>query len=293
MDKIFSFLSNIFIYANVFLTVLSGFLFPSIKTPPINEKTPEAHRIMSFNVRCTNVGIYGQKQRVRAVVSEIIDIAPDSFGVQEATPDWMEDLRANLPAYDVIGVGRDDGDGLGEFSAIFYLKNRYTLLDSGNFWLSDTPDVPSRSFGSFFNRICSWALLKDMETGVEFLHMNTHFDTSKGPREKSVPLILEKSAKHADIPVVCTGDFNSGEMSSAYMALVTGGLKNAKFEAKDTMNVLTFNNQMHVRRFGRVLDHILINNKVDSLVYRVVADKYDGKLPSDHYPIYSDLVFIG
>jgi len=292
MDKIFSFLNDAFIYLNVLLTVLSASLFSPLKNPPINEKVPQTHRIMSFNVRCTNVGIYGQKQRVGAVVAEINDIAPDSFGVQEATPEWMEDLKANLPAYGVVGVGRDDGENSGEFSAIFYLKNRYDLLDSGTFWLSDTPDVPSRSFGSFLNRVCSWALLKDKETGVEFLHMNTHFDTAKGPREKSVPLILAKAAEHSDIPVVCTGDFNSGEMSSAYLALLSGDLKNAKFEAKDTMSVVTFNNQLHIRRLGPVLDHILVNDKVNSLVYRVVTDKYDGKLPSDHYPIYADLEFI-
>ncbi|NLX93587.1 MAG: endonuclease/exonuclease/phosphatase family protein [Clostridiales bacterium] len=289
MNQITVFLSKAVSFLTTLILVITATVTSPLQNPPITPQEPGTVRVLTFNVRCTNVGVHFQKDRVGAVVGAIEAIAPDSFGVQEATPEWMESLKANLPDYESVGVGRRDGEGEGEFSAIFYLKDKYEAPDSGTFWLSNTPDVPSRSWTSMLNRVCTWVELKDRTTGVRFLHINTHFDTSFTPRKNSIPLILEKAAQY-DIPVICTGDFNTMELSPLYTELLSGVLTNAKFDAPDTMSILTFNNQRSTKRVGRVLDHILVNSKVEAKVYRVVTDHFDGMLPSDHYPIYADVV---
>lgn len=289
MNQITVFLSKAISFLTTLILVITASVTSPLQNPPITQQEAGTVRILTFNVRCTNVGIHFQKDRVASVIGAIEAIAPDSFGVQEATPEWMESLKAGLPAYESVGVGRRDGEGKGEFSAIFYLKDKYEALDSGTFWLSDTPDVPSRSWTSLFQRICTWVELENKETGNRFLHMNTHFDTSFTPRKNSIPLILEKAAQY-DIPVICTGDFNTMELSPLYVELLSGVLTNAKFSAPDTMSVLTFNNQRSTKRVGPVYDHILINSKVEAKVYRVVTDHFDGMLPSDHYPVYADVL---
>ncbi len=277
-------------YFSLLALVISSSLVSPPINPGINEKAEGTVRIMSFNIRCTSVNIHSREDRVGAVTQAIDAVAPDSLGVQEATPEWMADLSETLSDYAWVGVGRDDGMDKGEYSAIFYLKDKYEAAESGTFWLSDTPDVPSRSWSSVFRRICTWAVLKNKETGKEYLHMNTHFDTSFGPRKKSIPLILEKAARY-DIPVLCTGDFNTAEVSVLYPDLLSGVLSNAKFSAPDTMSALTFNGGFPFKRWGFKYDYILVNNKAEPRVYRVVTQKFDGMLPSDHYPVYTDVIF--
>ena len=65
----------------------------------------------------------------------------DILGTQEVLHNQLEDLKQRLPEYGVIGVGREDGKEKGEYSALWYQKDRFNLLDSGYFWLSETPEV--------------------------------------------------------------------------------------------------------------------------------------------------------
>ncbi len=289
MKQITVFLSKTLAVLSSLVIAITAMVTSPLHNPPITEQAQGTVRILTFNVRCTNVGTHSQKDRVGAVVGAIEAIAPDSFGVQEATPEWMESLKTNLPDYENVGVGRNDGVDKGEFSAIFFLKDKYEAVDSGTFWLSSTPEEPSRSWTSLFNRICTWVELEDRENGTRFLHMNTHFDTSFTPRKNSIPLILEKAARY-DIPVICTGDFNTMELSPLYNDLLAASLTNAKFAAADTMGVLTYNSQLNLKRVGPVYDHILVNSMVEPKVYRVVTAHFEGMLPSDHYPVYADVV---
>ncbi len=289
MSALSAFAVKIISFLSILAVVVTAMVSSPLKNPPIEPKAEGTVRILTFNVRCTNVGTHSWEDRIDAVTGAIEAVTPDSFGVQEATPEWMATLREKLPAYTSVGVGRNDGVDKGEFSAVFYLKDKYEAMDSGTFWLSDTPDVPSRSWTSLLNRVCTWVELKDKESGKRFLHMNTHFDTSFTPRKKSIPLILEKAALY-DIPVICTGDFNTMEFSPLYANLLAGVLTNTKFAAADTMSVLTYNFGLNLKRVGPVYDHILVNSMVEPKVYRVVTEKFDGMLPSDHYPVYADVV---
>lgn len=107
---------------------VSTLLFSPVVHPPIEEKAQDDIRILSFNIRCANVGIHQWDDRIGAVTGAIRAIAPDSFGVQEATPQWMEALREELPEYADVGVGRDDGVNRENFPPYFTLKTGMRVL---------------------------------------------------------------------------------------------------------------------------------------------------------------------
>ena len=131
-------------------------------------------RIMSFNIRCGDVGVQTAESRYTLVSDTIFKGAPDSVGIQEATPEWMEYLKTALSdKYDYVGIPREED---GEYSSIFYLKDKYTITESGNFWLSETPHKESKGWDAACYRICTWAVLENKETKEKYVHVNTHLD---------------------------------------------------------------------------------------------------------------------
>ena len=136
---------------------------------------------------------------------------PDVMGVQEAVPQQMADIKTGLKNYDFVGVARDDGANKGEYSAIFYNTEKLQVLQSGTFWLSETPEKPSKGWDAAYNRICTYALIKTKKGGKKFWAFNVHFDhVGNVARENSAKLILEKikTLNTGNFPVVLTGDFN-------------------------------------------------------------------------------------
>ena len=123
------------------------------------------YRVMSFNLLCAGRGSRTWRKRVPRVISVIKEVNPDSFGVQEAHYDWIKKLNRYLPEYAYIGGGRDDGKKEGEFSAVFYKKNKFDASGSGNFWISETPEKPSKGWDSACTRIATYAKLTDIESG--------------------------------------------------------------------------------------------------------------------------------
>jgi endonuclease/exonuclease/phosphatase family metal-dependent hydrolase len=256
----------------------------------IYPKAESAVRVMSFNILCAGEGEHSMPDRLGIVTRTITEYYPDSVGLQEATPYWMLWLNIMLPEYDYVGVGRDNGRLKGEFSAIFYLKDKYKVIDSGTFWISETPGVPSIGWDATCKRVCTWAVLENKTTGERYAHINTHLDY-KGvlPRQRGVEMILEKAASF-DMPVVSTGDFNLAEGSDYYHQLTGGVLHDTKFLAPDTMKNATYHHYTLPTDPKNVIDYVLGNDKVTPLVYRVITEGIDGKFVSDHYPIYSDLL---
>ena len=118
---------------------------------------------------------------------------PDVMGVQEAVPQQMTDIKTGLKNYDFVGVGRDDGADKGEYSAIFYDTEKLQVVQSGTFWLSETPEKPSKGWDAAYNRVCTYALFKTKKGGKKFWAFNVHFDhVGNVAREKSAQLILDK-----------------------------------------------------------------------------------------------------
>lgn len=183
-------------------------------------------RVMSFNIRygTANDGDHAWPNRRSHVITTIRDHAPHLLGVQEALRFQLDELRAALPQYAEIGVGRDDGKTRGEYAAIFVDTTRFGVVDRGTFWLSDTPDVPgSMHWGNRITRICTWARLADRATGDTIRLYNVHFDHESQPsRERSAALLLERIASGPQGDrIIVTGDFNSDESNPAFRALLT------------------------------------------------------------------------
>ena len=152
-------------------------------------------KVMSFNIR---LNVDSDKEnswtnRKQDVADLLTYYHPDYFGVQEALPDQMKDIKNGLKNYDYVGVGRDDGKEKGEFSAIFYDTDRLQVLKSDTFWLSETPEKPSKGWDAALNRICTYAVFRDKKSKKEFMALNLHFDhIGNIARVKSSELILKK-----------------------------------------------------------------------------------------------------
>lgn len=249
--------------------------------------------VMSFNVYIAGAGEKSPENRGALVAKTLRGEMPDSFGLQEADKAWVDRVSEAMPEYAHVGVGRDDGAEGGEYSPVFYLKDKYTLVDSGTFWLSETPDVPSKGWDAMYNRICTWAVLEDKASGMRYAHFNAHMDhLGAESRANSAELIAEKTAA-LDMPVVVTGDFNTNEGTEPYNTMIANGFMDTKYAADETMSMGTYHNfgMKNVTKKGASpIDFIFVSYgkaTVDS--YKVLGDKVDGRYSSDHYPVVAKL----
>lgn len=264
---------------------------PDDKVYGFTEKPEDAIRVMSFNIRCTNVGLRSQDDRVPDVVATILKGMPDSFGVQEATPEWMETLTEEIgDKYAWVGVGRD-GENKGEFSAVFYLKDKYNVSESGTFWLSPTPEKPSKGWDAAFNRICTWALLENKETGEKYIHMNSHFDhVGQEARSNSLKMIIEKSKEYENIPAVFTADMNVAEGSDNYKEIADNSIfKDTKYTAENVYDYITYHDRFPEKHPESVIDYCFANEGFEAITYCVVTESPCEYYVSDHFPVYADL----
>lgn len=247
--------------------------------------------IMSYNIKISGDGLLSVDNRAPKVAELIRKHGADSVGVQEADKYWTDLLEAELTDYARVGTYRDDGKEKGESVSIFYLKDKYDLIDSGNFWLSETPETPSLGWDSFdCFRICTYAILKDKSTGFTYAHFNAHFDNiGEIARTESVVLITNRIAQIApDIPVILTGDFNFSESSYNYDYLLESGLKDTKYLAEKSEKGNTYHGYSPVAVSDDSIDYILVNGYVKSVASYEIDDSVIGFIwPSDHYPIIS------
>ncbi|MBO7179770.1 MAG: endonuclease/exonuclease/phosphatase family protein [Clostridia bacterium] len=280
------------------LTYGTGFLIGSIQNKYNEEhaytKPTEKLNIMTLNVCSWSFDGKDLETRVKNISKVILNNEIDSLGVQEATPYWMNALNEKLSeSYGFVGVGsntaldykssKDDGD---EFTAIFYLKNKFNVVDSGYFWLSETPEEISYGWGSAYRRICTWVILENKHTKTQYVHINAHFDNaSSEARRNSIGMILEKAKEFKDLPVVFTGDLNFLEISMGYKDITSDVLKDTKVLAEDTMHSQTFHNADPNAFKDYVLDYILINDGFKALKYEVLKKRYEFRYISDHHAV--------
>ncbi len=244
---------------------------------------------ISFNLRYDEPddGNNNWENRKEACIAMLKKEQPKVFGIQEGLHHQVMYLNDNLPNYNFVGVGRDDGDSSGEYAAIFYDINRFELLDNGNFWLSETPDVPSLGWDASNIRICTWVKLKDIKKNIDIYVFNTHFDhKGKTAQEKSSELIVSKIKEIGDekSPVFISGDFNLLIKSSRIEPLTTNYFS-AKHSAKITDNNGSFNG-FGLRIPRPNIDFIFYEN-AQCLAYKTLLGDYGVPYISDHYPILS------
>lgn len=247
---------------------------------------PETVRIMSFNVRD------GEFDRQSIVPQVISDYYPDSVGLQECEGTWYLTLQTYLDDYEILGVGRLTGTPLlGESTAIMYRKDKYRVVDWDTFWLSETPSIPSIGWDAKHHRTCTWAILENRKTGERYAHVNTHLDhVGAEARTKGLELVMKKAASF-DMPVVVTGDFNFPKGSDLYKQLTSGALTDVSAIAETADSGITCHGYKDVVE-GNPIDFILVNEKItDVKSYNIMREKYNDMFVSDHYPIYSDMVF--
>lgn len=244
--------------------------------------------IMSYNVKISGDGLRVNEKRLPLIVETLQNGAPDSFGLQEADKDWVEGIAAGLPDYAYIAKYRDDGISEGESSAIFYLKDKYELVDSGFFWLSETPDKPSLGWDAACNRITSYAILKDKATGFVYAHFNTHLDhVGNVAQAESIALISAYIAEIApDIPVVLTGDFNFYEGTYNYDTVLKTGLKDSKYMAAQYDDHATYHGYHVIITDNKPIDYVFVNGYCSSVKsYSINSDFSHHILASDHFPL--------
>ncbi|MES2875006.1 MAG: endonuclease/exonuclease/phosphatase family protein [Bacteroidota bacterium] len=251
----------------------------------------QTYRVASFNIRFDNPRDSGNLWVSRApVVSNLIRYHDfDIFGVQEALKPQLNDISAALPQYAIYGKGRDDGKDAGEHSSIYYKRDMFRLLKSGDFWLSATPDVPGKGWdATCCNRICSWVYLEDVKSRKKFYVFNVHFDhQGVVARKESGKLIVQKIKEIAgSAPVLLTGDFNGNRESEWYKTLANSGIirdtyKDVKYPYENNSST----NGFRTPRGMGVIDHIFISKHFSASRWGILTDTYFGKFPSDHFPV--------
>ncbi len=260
-------------------------------------------KVMSFNIRYGTAedGENHWKKRKTLVYDVIRQYSPDIIGLQEALRFQIDEIKNNIPGYEEIGQGREGGEE-GEYSAILYRTEQLRVVESGTFWLSDTPEVPSKHWGNACFRICTWGYFIDRQTGSALYLYNTHLDHQSQPsREKSVKLIAERihTRQYGD-PVILTGDFNAGEQNPAIIYLTTD--KSEKHVTsvlmKDTYRVMypdaedvgTFN-AFKGKKTGEKIDYIFVEPEIRVLSADIIRMDKDGQYPSDHFPVIAEIRF--
>ena len=253
--------------------------------------------VASFNLRMNNPGdgenAWPKRKELAKALIQFHDF--DIFGTQEGFKEMLDGI-AELPQYAWIGEGRDGGDA-GEHSAIFYKKDRFTLLENGDFWYSETPEKVGKGWDAkCCNRICSWGKFKDNVSGKEFYFFNSHFDhEGETARRESAKLLLAKIKEIAgNGTVFSTGDYNATPESEPIRAILADGLlkdsyvisKQPPYGTLGTYNGFGTNKEQQDR-----IDHIFVTKDVVVLKYGVLNELPYGKYPSDHFPVMDHVEF--
>ena len=251
---------------------------------------------VSYNIRYNNPadGPDAWPNRAEAVADYLDDF--DLLGLQEVTQGQLEDLRRRLPDFDYYSVGRNDGQKDGEHASIFFRRSRLEQLRSGTFWLSETPEqAGSQGWDAALPRICSWVLLKDKQTGHQFLFANTHFDhLGSQAREQSGELLRQRASDlPAELPVILTGDFNCLPGSNPYLAIIedsssdAGSLQDARSASQSPpagpQSTWCGFSQLAE---GRIIDHIFVRGPLTVRSLQVDDPRTDeDRFASDHLPV--------
>ncbi len=245
-------------------------------------------KIISYNIRTlSRDGSNSWQFRKHATGNMLLKHAPDAFGLQEATVTHLQYIDSVCPQYARVGVGRDDGKMGGEIMAIYYNKGRFDLLDSGTFWLSETPDKVSRGWDAMCFRTATWVKLKDKTSGKKFYYFNTHLDhKGRTAQTESIKLIIEKIKEIAGkrATVILGGDFNVEPDDEIFLPLKEF-THSARLSAPVSDNKSTFNQFGKMKR-KCIIDHVFYRGKKAKCnEYRTLDGNYGAKFISDHYPL--------
>jgi endonuclease/exonuclease/phosphatase family metal-dependent hydrolase len=263
-------------------------------------------KVMSFNIRLNvesdsmNAWSYRKEKAASMIRFHDADIA----GLQEALHDQVKDLEEYLPEYNWIGIGRDDGKVEGEFMAVFFLRERFLLIEDSTFWLSENPEMPGIGWDAACNRVVTWGRFLDKSSQKEFYFFNTHFDhMGETARIESAKLLISSIAEIAkNNNIIVTGDFNSTPSSEVYSILTKRYSDESLIDLYDAKDVsmsshhgpsFTFTgfDLSKLSNNDKLIDYIFVSKSVNVLKHGFLSDTFDGRFPSDHLPVIAETVF--
>ena len=309
-------------YTTLLLCFCSILLLGSCKSQP-SAQNGQPLEVMTFNVRLDipSDSVNNWNYRKGDACRMIAYYSPDLLGMQEVLHNQMEDLKRGLPQYTALGVGRDDGKAKGEYSPIFYKKERFRLLDEGHFWLSEVTDRPNKGWDAALPRICTWGHFLDRQTRRRFWFFNLHMDhVGVRAREESAKLVVAKIREMCGPRefVILTGDFNVDQNNPIYTTFTASGVLADSYEtaARRYAPNGTFNNFNPTLKTDSRIDHIFVSPSVRVHDYGVLTDtyrsqttrsdeeiksgafpkevslhSYEARTPSDHFPVVVRLEF--
>ena len=274
---------------------------PPTPTPPASKYQKYAKeneiKIMSFNVRTSAMDKNTPNHwdnRKEACIALIKDQKPSIIGFQEAVYSaqwvWIKD-QLKSEGYDGYGVNRQTGkeSGSGECPGILYDKSVIKKIEVGTFWLSETPDTPSKGWDANYYRSATWGLFEHLPTGKQFFYINTHLDhESVTAQVEGMKLIAQKFEEYkGECPLFLTGDLNI-EASDKAIDAIKGFMRNARTYATRTDSYGTTNGFESDTKKVKI-DHIYYSKEMKNPVeYYTIRDVYNGvQFVSDHYPIYA------
>ena len=252
-------------------------------------------KVMSYNIRMgvAKDGTNSWEYRYPATALMLQDQMPDVFGVQEAFEFQIRFIEDNFADYDSVGVGRDNGKSEGEFMSIFWNKKTVKMVKWGTFWLSETPEKPSKGWDAACKRTATWALMKDKKTGKHFYYVNTHLDhRGSEARRQGLNLIVSRidEINQKGYPMVLSGVFNMKPDDAALTGLEQR-MQSARKIAPKTDNHATLN-LWGKGKADMGIDYIYVSGFSACPEYHTVNEKYgQWKYISDHYPVYAKLIF--
>lgn len=247
--------------------------------------------VITYNLRYDNPGDGEDAwpKRRDFLAAQLRFQTPDIFGIQEGLHRQLTYLQEQFSDFAMVGVGRDDGQQAGEYSSLFYRKSRFRALDSGTFWLSETPDSVSKGWDAALPRVCTWAHLEDLAAQRKIWVFNTHFDhIGKQARIESAALILQKIKEKntAGEPVICMGDLNSEPEEEPVLRFLqvlqdTRALsQEPPFGPEGTFNGFRFQEPV-----TRRIDYILVSPGLRVRQHATLSDSRNCHYPSDHLPV--------
>lgn len=269
----------------------------NLQESQLSDLDADVANVMTFNIRygTANDGVNHWDNRRKKVVDVIEAHGADVVGLQEALDFQVQYLKEAMPQYAVYYVGRDDGAKAGESSAILYRQNRYKLVDSGTFWFSKTPSIPSMHWGKTKHlRICSWVRLVNKADGKGLYVYNLHLDnSSQSSRVESTKLLAKRiSLRKEKEPYIVMGDFNMNLDNSGMKYLLKTGIdtpyppmisawRSMHPNLPDTQTGHGFKGST----VGSAIDHILVEEGTQVIKAEIDQRAIDGLYPSDHYPV--------
>lgn len=258
---------------------------------------PGTFRVMSFNVRNSNAqdGENAWPKRIELFFDTVNGFKADLIGFQEVLAVQYDEIEKRLSEYAFSGVARDDGKRKGEWSQVGYRRDRFAVVDHGDFWLSETPTVAgSKSWDAALTRLCSWVRLREKSTGRELVFANTHFDHKGVIARQEASRVLSKqlSTVAKGVPAILIGDFNITEDNPAYTVLVRPDVPGAIawIDAYRSLYPTRSAEEASFHGFkggttGSRIDFVFHTSHLKATASEIDRTVRDGRFPSDHYAV--------